>query len=291
MCIRDRSRIMLSHVLANNPRVGYAHQTNLIGPATANGADSGNTLLTLLNNMLSQYDAWTSTAAPLVQMTDVAEAQVLGQQSAWGAAQTAGSVKATETNGVVTVTNASGSPVSVPVTAPAGTTVGGVAYGTSYGGQLSTWTPIAAGASLTLTEHVAPTIISANTASSIVGTPFSVTVYTTGEPAPAITETGALPAGMTFVDNGNGTATLGGTAAKGSGGLYPITITAANGVTPNATQAFTLTNAEAPTITSAATASFYTGAAGTYIVTTTGYPAATITETGTLPAGLTFAAG
>ena len=23
---------MLSHVLANNPRVGYAHQTDLIGP-------------------------------------------------------------------------------------------------------------------------------------------------------------------------------------------------------------------------------------------------------------------
>src|SRR5664280_1525031 len=277
--LASESRIKLSHVLANNPRVGYAHQTNLIG---GSNAANGYTLLTLLNNMLTQYDAWTSAAAPLVQMTDVTEAQVLGQQSAWAAAQTAGSVKATETNGVVTVPNASGSPVSVPVTAPAGT---------SYGGQLSTWTPIAAGASLTLTEHVAPTIISANTASSIVGTPFSVTVYTTGEPAPAITETGALPAGMTFVDNGNGTATLGGTAAKGSGGLYPITITAANGVTPNATQAFTLTNAEAPTITSAATASFYTGAAGTYIVTTTGYPAATITETGTLPAGLTFAAG
>ncbi len=29
---------MLSHVLANNPRVGYAHQTDLIGPATQNGA-------------------------------------------------------------------------------------------------------------------------------------------------------------------------------------------------------------------------------------------------------------
>src|SRR5664280_2742748 len=69
--LASESRIMLSHVLANNPRVGYAHQTNLIGPATANGADSGYTLLTLLNNMLSQYDAWTSTAAPLVQMTDV----------------------------------------------------------------------------------------------------------------------------------------------------------------------------------------------------------------------------
>ena len=143
--LASESRIMLSHVLANNPRVGYAHQTNLIGPATANGADSGYTLLTLLNNMLAQYNAWTSTAAPLVQMTDTTEAQVLGQQSAWAAAQTAGSVKASETNGVVTVTNASGSPVSVPVTTPQGTTVGGGVYGQSYGGQLSTWTTIAGG--------------------------------------------------------------------------------------------------------------------------------------------------
>src|SRR5664280_1820127 len=78
--LASESRIMLSHVLANNPRVGYAHQTNLIG---GSNAANGYTLLTLLNNMLTQYDAWTSTAAPLVQMTDVTEAQVLGQQSAW----------------------------------------------------------------------------------------------------------------------------------------------------------------------------------------------------------------
>jgi len=36
--LTSESRIMLSHVLANNPRVGYAHQTDLIGPATSNGA-------------------------------------------------------------------------------------------------------------------------------------------------------------------------------------------------------------------------------------------------------------
>ncbi len=32
---------MLTHVLGNNPRVGYAHQTDLIGPATQNGQDYG----------------------------------------------------------------------------------------------------------------------------------------------------------------------------------------------------------------------------------------------------------
>ena len=46
---------------------------------------------------------------------------------------------------------------------------------------------------------------------------------------------------MTFTDNGNGTATLAGTPAAGTGGTYPFTITAANGVLPDATQSFTLT--------------------------------------------------
>jgi hypothetical protein len=56
-----------------------------------------------------------------------------------------------------------------------------------------------------------------------------------------LTETGTLPSGVTFVDNGNGTATLAGTAADGTAGTYPITITAFNDVAPDATQAFTLT--------------------------------------------------
>ena len=53
---------------------------------------------------------------------------------------------------------------------------------------------------------------------------------TTGAPTPALTETGALPAGITFTDNGNGTATIAGTATSGTGGSYPITITATNAV-------------------------------------------------------------
>ena len=287
--LASESRIMLSHVLANNPRVGYAHQTDLIGPATqtVGGADYGYTLLSLINDTLSQYNTWTSTASPLVQMTDTTEAQVLAEQSAWSAAQIAGSVQATEQNGVVTVTNSGTSAVNVPVTTPAGTTDGTAAFGQPYAGQLSTWTSVGAGGSLVLNEKSAPTIISSNSASSIVGAAFSTTVTTNGEPAPAITETGALPAGLTFVDNGNGTATLAGTPAAGSGGSYPITITATN-ASGTTTQAFTLTNSGAPTITSPNAVTFYSGTASTYTVTTTGYPVATITESGTLPTGLTW---
>ena len=127
----------------------------------------------------------------------------------------------------------------------------------------------------TLNENVAPAIISADAATSIVGAPFSFTVSTTGEPAPAMTESGALPGGLTFTDNGNGTATIAGTATTGTGGSYPITITAMS-TAGTITQSFTLANDEAPTITSATTATFSTGVAGTYTVTTTGFPAPTL---------------
>ena len=55
---------------------------------------------------------------------------------------------------------------------------------------------------------------------------------------------------MTFVNNGNGTATLAGTPAA-HGGTYPLTITASNGVGAPASQSFTLTVNQAPAITSA----------------------------------------
>ena len=64
------------------------------------------------------------------------------------------------------------------------------------------------------------------------GTLGSFSVTTTGSPTAAITEIGALPSGVTLTDNGDGTATLAGTAGGGNSGSYPITITAANGVGP-----------------------------------------------------------
>jgi hypothetical protein len=45
---------------------------------------------------------------------------------------------------------------------------------------------------------------------------------------------------VTFVDNGNGTATLSGTPAAGTAKNYPITITASNGVGTPASQSFSL---------------------------------------------------
>ena len=104
----------------------------------------------------------------------------------------------------------------------------------------------AANAAVGVGSSEAPTITSASATTFVTGSPGSFTVTTTGLPTPTITPTGALPAGVTFLDNGNGTGTLSGTPAAGSQGSYPLTFTAANGVAPNATQTFTLTVNLAP---------------------------------------------
>ena len=72
---------------------------------------------------------------------------------------------------------------------------------------------------------------------------------------------------MTFVDNGDGTATLAGTPAAGTRGTYVLSITASNGVGSNATQNFTLTVNAAPAITSGRATTFTEGQSGSFTVT------------------------
>jgi Putative Ig domain len=86
-----------------------------------------------------------------------------------------------------------------------------------------------------------PAITSASSASFDTTVTGTFTVASTGSPTPALAESGTLPSGLRFTDKGNGTATLAGAPAAGTAGTYPITITASNGVSPAATQRFTLT--------------------------------------------------
>ena len=131
-----------------------------------------------------------------------------------------------------------------------------------------------------------PAFTSASSASFTIGTAGSFTISTSGFPKAVITESGALPGGVSFTDNHDGTAKLAGTPA--AGGVFNLALTANNGVTPNATQSFTLTVPQSPAITSAAATAFKVGSAGSFTVATTGSPAATVSETGALPAGVTF---
>lgn len=60
----------------------------------------------------------------------------------------------------------------------------------------------------------APAITSRSSATEIKGHHFSFTVNTTGVPAPRLSELKTLPRGVTFTNNGNGTATLAGTPTQ-----------------------------------------------------------------------------
>jgi hypothetical protein len=162
-----------------------------------------------------------------------------------------------------------------------------VASGGSYPVTVKAWNGVGTDAtrSLTLTVDQPPAITSANNTTFTAGVSGSFTVMATGFPKPTLGETGSLPTGVTFDAP---TGVLIGTPAVGSGGSYPVTITASNGVGGDATQIFTLVVDEAPAITSTNSAAFTAGTAGSFTVTASGYPAPTFTEVGALPSGVTL---
>jgi hypothetical protein len=102
--------------------------------------------------------------------------------------------------------------------------------------------PAGGGTQAFFVEAGSQAITSANSSTAIVGSPFSFTVTTTGEPIPSITVKGKLPKHVTLTGNGGGSAFIAGTPTKE--GVYPFTIRAAYGKgkkKTTVTQAFTLT--------------------------------------------------
>jgi hypothetical protein len=105
-----------------------------------------------------------------------------------------------------------------------------------------------AGTEPTVAIGEAPAITSANNTTFTYGAAGTFTVTTTGVPTPTLGESGSLPSGVTFTDNGDGTATLAGT--PGAAGSFALTVTAHNGYGADGTQNFTLgVNMASQTIT------------------------------------------
>src|SRR5207237_403377 len=104
--------------------------------------------------------------------------------------------------------------------------------------------------SFTLTVAQVPVITSANIATFGEGTPGTFTVTASGFPAPAFSENGALPSGVTF---NTATSVLSGTPATGTSASspYSITFTASNLAGTSPSQSFTLTVLPPPTAPSA----------------------------------------
>jgi hypothetical protein len=95
----------------------------------------------------------------------------------------------------------------------------------------------------TLTVNEAASITSVNNKTFTVGSAGTFTAMASGFPTPTLTESGALPTGVNFSGG-----TLAGTPAAGTGGTYPITFTAHNGVGTDASQPFTLIVDQAPSV-------------------------------------------
>jgi hypothetical protein len=136
--IASADQNMFQHMMGNDPRPHYFHQTNLMSSQTSGVNGNGNGLFyETMNPLLTQYASYFAANAPIVQPTMPQIGTLLNEQSGWLAQQHAvtGSIR----GNVVTVVNQTGAALLMPLT---GTTVG-----SPYEGGQSGWTTAPAGTS------------------------------------------------------------------------------------------------------------------------------------------------
>ncbi|MFJ4240423.1 hypothetical protein ACIP17_07425 [Streptomyces iakyrus] len=123
------TRIALGHVLANDPKPHFIHQSNLAEDRIA---------YPVLDGVLDGYEALFTEDTPVVnpRMRDIGTE--LRRRADWQAALRAGEVRAHRIGGTVTVDAPDG--LVVPATLPTGTTLAGAAFGEAYAGAVSGWT-------------------------------------------------------------------------------------------------------------------------------------------------------
>lgn len=134
--VPTETRIALGHVLANDPRPTYVHQSNLT---------QDRILYPALDSILADYRAEFAANAPIVSTLLSTSGQLLQQQAAWQAAVAAGRVSGYIQSGKLTVSAPSG--LRVPITAPSGTenagllgtSIGASPFGSAYAGELSAY--------------------------------------------------------------------------------------------------------------------------------------------------------
>jgi Invasin, domain 3 len=232
---------MFQHMMGNDPRPDYFHQTNLMAQTTGSTTGEGDGLFyETLNPLLAEYNQQFASSAPIEQPTMAQIAQLLNEQSTWAANTTVtGYIQGNQ----VTITNSGASAVTLPLS-------GIPSVGSSYGGNQSGWTSVPAGSSTytasttwpvdSLTVALSPTAVTANGTAT---TQATATVTADGNPVAGdpitFTSTDSGEKVGTVTDNNNGTytATITSSTAVGS-----PTITATDAaVTPNAVGTAVLT--------------------------------------------------
>ncbi|MDH6213012.1 hypothetical protein [Streptomyces pseudovenezuelae] len=123
------TRTALGHVLSNDPKPHFIHQSNLTEDRIA---------YPVLDGVLDGYHALFADDTPVVNLRMKDIGTELQRRAARDAALDAGQVTAYRIGDTVTVQAPNGVPVSA--TLPSGTTQGGSAFGSAYAGEVSGWT-------------------------------------------------------------------------------------------------------------------------------------------------------
>lgn len=138
--------------------------------------------------------------------------------------------------------------------------------------------------------HAALRFTNAVAATVTAGSESAIRIAVTDAKA-TISESGKMPAGMSFVVGKSGTATLIGNLPANTGGKYTVLLTASDSGR-SVSQAFVLTVDQQPAFTPGDPHAIaaQTSSHNEFPILTTGYPAATVTSTGQLPSGISFQA-
>lgn len=134
------TRIALGHVLANDPKPHFIHQSNLAEDRIA---------YPVLDGVLDGYEALFADDTPVVNLRMKDIGAELQRRAAWADALREDQVTAYRVGGTVTVEAPDGT--AVTATAPAGTTLAGDTFGEAYAGRVSGWTQTAGQAALSFT--------------------------------------------------------------------------------------------------------------------------------------------
>jgi hypothetical protein len=138
-------------------------------------------------------------------------------------------------------------------------------------------------------DQVVPTVDGPATATYVVGVAGGPQTYTTtGSPQATLSASG-LPAGLGFHDNGNGTGTISGTPASGTGGTHHVVVSATN-EKGTGTKDVTITVNEAASLSGPSSDTYTVGQPGgpDTFSQTGGFPVATLSGLGTPPGGVGF---
>jgi hypothetical protein len=186
-----------------------------------------------------------------------------------------------------------------------GTLAGTPAFGTAAGSPYNLNITATDGNGNTSTQAFAlavgtaagPAFTSGNSTTFTENSAGSFSVSAQGDGPVSLSESGALPSGVMFVDQGTGsgsgsqtdTGLLEGTPAFETAGTYDISLTATDGNGNSTTVGFTLTVLDGnPVITSANSTSFTENSAGSFSVTANGDAPLTFSTSDPLPTGVTL---